>query len=37
MTTHSLQGKKAVVIGGTSGIGKATARKLLEYGALFIL
>lgn len=33
MTTHSLQDKKAVIIGGTSGIGKATARKLLEQGA----
>src|ERR1700750_652840 len=33
MTTNSFKGKKAVVIGGSSGIGKATARQLLTGGA----
>ena len=27
MTTNSFKGKKAIVIGGSSGIGKATARN----------
>jgi NAD(P)-dependent dehydrogenase (short-subunit alcohol dehydrogenase family) len=33
MTTNSFKGKKAVVIGGTSGIGKSTAKQLLDNGA----
>lgn len=33
MTTHSFKGKTAVVIGGTSGIGQATAKLLLLNGA----
>ncbi|HET7003493.1 MAG TPA: SDR family oxidoreductase [Puia sp.] len=33
MTTNSFKGKKAVIIGGSSGIGKATARQLLVAGA----
>lgn len=33
MTTNSFKGKTAVVIGGTSGIGKATAKSLLQNGA----
>jgi len=33
MTTNSIKGKKAIIIGGTSGIGKATAQNLLENGA----
>ena len=33
MSTHSLKGKKAIVIGGSSGIGKATAKQLLISGA----
>ena len=33
MTTHSFKGKKAIIIGGTSGIGKASAKQLLENGA----
>jgi NAD(P)-dependent dehydrogenase (short-subunit alcohol dehydrogenase family) len=34
MTTDSFNGKKAMIIGGTSGMGKATARILLEKGAI---
>jgi NAD(P)-dependent dehydrogenase (short-subunit alcohol dehydrogenase family) len=33
MTTNSFKGKKAIVIGGSSGIGKATAKQLLIAGA----
>ncbi len=33
MTTNSFSGKKAIVIGGSSGIGKATAKQLLIGGA----
>jgi NAD(P)-dependent dehydrogenase (short-subunit alcohol dehydrogenase family) len=33
MTTNSFKGKKAIVIGGSSGIGKATAKQLLIFGA----
>jgi short-subunit dehydrogenase len=33
MTTNSFKGKKAIVIGGSSGIGKATAKQLLVGGA----
>ena len=33
MTTNSFKGKKAIVIGGSSGIGKATAKQLLICGA----
>src|SRR6478609_4288031 len=33
MTTNSFKGKTAIVIGGTSGIGKATAKSLLQNGA----
>jgi NAD(P)-dependent dehydrogenase (short-subunit alcohol dehydrogenase family) len=33
MTTNSFKGKTAIVIGGTSGIGKATAKLLLQNGA----
>ena len=33
MTTNSFKGKKAIVIGGSSGIGKATSKQLLIAGA----
>jgi NAD(P)-dependent dehydrogenase (short-subunit alcohol dehydrogenase family) len=33
MTTNSFKGKKAIVIGGSSGTGKATAKQLLVGGA----
>src|SRR6478752_1130699 len=33
MTTHSFKGKNAIIIGGSSGIGKATAKHLLTGGA----
>lgn len=32
MTTNSFKGKIAIILGGTSGIGKATAQLLLEKG-----
>ncbi|KAL3923007.1 MAG: hypothetical protein SGILL_001898 [Bacillariaceae sp.] len=32
-TTKSLKGKKAIVLGGTSGIGLATCKQLVEAGA----
>ena len=32
MTTGSFKGKKAIVIGDSSGIGKATAKQLLIGG-----
>jgi NAD(P)-dependent dehydrogenase (short-subunit alcohol dehydrogenase family) len=33
MTTNSFKGKNAIIIGGSSGIGKATAKHLLVNGA----
>ena len=33
MTTNSFKGKNAIIIGGSSGIGKATAKQLLVHGA----
>jgi NAD(P)-dependent dehydrogenase (short-subunit alcohol dehydrogenase family) len=33
MTANSIKGKKALIIGGSSGIGKATAMQLLKNGA----
>jgi NAD(P)-dependent dehydrogenase (short-subunit alcohol dehydrogenase family) len=37
MTTNSFAGKTALVIGGTSGMGKATAKLLLSLGAKLIV
>lgn len=37
MKTSSFQSKTAIVIGGTSGMGKATAKLLLENGARVIV
>ena len=33
MKTNSIKGKKAIVVGGSSGIGKAVAKRLLSDGA----
>ena len=33
MTANSFSGKAALVVGGSSGIGKATAKQLLDNGA----
>jgi NAD(P)-dependent dehydrogenase (short-subunit alcohol dehydrogenase family) len=34
METNSFKGEKAIIVGGSSGIGKATAKQLLGYGAI---
>ncbi len=35
MEGYDYEGKKVVIIGGTSGMGLATAKMLLDGGALF--
>ncbi|HEX8529175.1 MAG TPA: SDR family NAD(P)-dependent oxidoreductase, partial [Cytophagales bacterium] len=37
MNTNAFKGKTAVIIGGTSGMGKATAKVLLQGGARVIV
>ncbi|EXJ76547.1 uncharacterized protein A1O5_01055 [Cladophialophora psammophila CBS 110553] len=35
--TNKLQGKRVIVVGGTSGIGFATAEAAVEYGAIVVV